>query len=157
MGCGRYQLFKQFVERLPIPELTASQESTLSELAEKITGIAQQRYQLHEDMRATLLADYGGGATDISTRVALYRWWELDDDGELNTELQRRFKSEIPLNKRSEWRRFLSEQQAVHQSLTDEIIQHEIALNDVVYTAFNLDAAERQLIEETTKYPYGEV
>lgn len=30
-------------------------------------------------------------------------------------------------------------------------------MNEIVYDAFDLTPEERQLIEETTKYPYGEV
>ncbi|MCI0708567.1 MAG: hypothetical protein L0154_00220 [Chloroflexi bacterium] len=59
--------------------------------------------------------------------------------------------------KGSEWCKFFAEQKAEHQALTAEIIAHEIRLNDIVYDAFNLTPDAWQLIEETTKYPYGEV
>ncbi|MCI0711648.1 MAG: hypothetical protein L0154_15945 [Chloroflexi bacterium] len=118
--------------------------------------MARQRYQLHEDFRETLRGEYGDGQA-ISRRVALYEWWTLENDATLNDEVVRRFGTEIPLAKRSEWRKFLADQKSEHQALTDEIIAHEIRLNDIVYDAFALTPAERQLIEETTKYPYGEV
>lgn len=46
---------------------------------------------------------------------------------------------------------------AEHQRLTDAIIALEVRLNDIVYDAFDLTPEERHLIEQTTKYPYGEV
>lgn len=41
--------------------------------------------------------------------------------------------------------------------LTDAIIALETRMNVIVYNAFDLTPEERHLIEETTKYPYGEV
>ena len=145
----------QFVERLPIPGLSTEQESDLTAIAEEITALARQRYQGHEAMRQTIRSEFDG--EEISTRVALYRWWELEDDKALSDEIQRRFAQEIPLNKRSEWRSFLAEQKAGHQDLTQQIIALETRMNAIVYDAFNLTPEERQLIEDTTKYPYGEV
>ena len=49
------------------------------------------------------------------------------------------------------------DRQAKHQQLTGQIIALETRLNAIVYDAFGLDDGERQLIEDTTKYPYGEV
>lgn len=51
----------------------------------------------------------------------------------------------------------LEAKKAEHESLTQQIIEREIRLNDIVYDAFDLDDDERRLIEETTKYPYGAV
>jgi hypothetical protein len=51
----------------------------------------------------------------------------------------------------------LAEQKAGHQDLTEQIIALETRMNAIVYNAFDLTQEERQLIEETTKYPYGEV
>ena len=89
--------------------------------------------------------------------MALYRWWELADDKALSDEIKKRFDADIPLKKRSEWREYLKAQKEAHHTLTQKIIAKEILLNDVVYDAFGLDEAERKLVEETTKYQYGEV
>jgi hypothetical protein len=63
----------------------------------------------------------------------------------------------IPNAKRSEWHGFLTDQKAGHLRLMDQIISLETRLNAIVYEAFDLTPEERQLIEDTTKYPYGEV
>jgi uncharacterized coiled-coil protein SlyX len=154
-GLWQYKQFKQFIERLPIPELSAEQETTLAELAETITQLAQDRYKLHENMRQTIVSEFDG--EPLSSRVALYRWWELEDEKALSDEIKKRFGQDIPLKKRGEWRDYLKDQKAQHNTLTQNIITKEITLNDVVYDAFDLDEAERKLVEETTKYQYGEV
>jgi hypothetical protein len=154
-GLWQYRVLPQNVERLPIPGLTPQQESELAAIAEEITGLARARYQQHEDMRQTIRSEFDGGG--ISTRVALYRWWEFADEKALSDEIRRQFRQEIPLTKRSEWRRFLADQQAEHQRLTAQIVALETRMNAIVYDAFDLTPDERQLIEATTKYPYGEV
>ena len=49
------------------------------------------------------------------------------------------------------------EETGKHQQFTDSIITLETRMNVIVYDAFQLTPDERQLIEDTTKYPYGEV
>lgn len=154
-GLWQYQLFKQFVERLPIPDLSAEQQSSLAAIAEEITGLARSRYALHEDFRRTLRSEFSGG--EINTRVALYRWWEFSDEKMLSDELNKQFKREIPLNKRAEWRGYLADETTKHTNLTAQIIALETRMNDIVYDAFDLTLEERALIEKATKYPYGSV
>ena len=155
-GLWQYRAIIQFVRRLPIPDLTAEQESGLAAIAEETTALAGQRYRLHEDFRQTLSADFGGGQP-INSRVALFAWWALADDRALDDELKRQFRAEIPLRDRGRWRAFLAEQQAEHRRLTAQIVTLETRLNATVYDAFALTPDERALIESTTKYPYGAV
>lgn len=154
-GLWQYRGKLQFIRRLPIPALTPDQESSLAAIAEEITALANMRYRMHENTRRTMQGEFGG--KPIESRVTLYRWWELADERALNAEIQRQFGQEIPLRKRAEWRDFMDNQNMDHQKLTAMIIVLETRLNDIVYDAFGLDAAERDLIERTTKYPYGEV
>ncbi|MBZ0301589.1 MAG: Eco57I restriction-modification methylase domain-containing protein [Anaerolineae bacterium] len=153
-GLWQYQLFSQFVERLPIPALSVQQESDLAAIAEEITILARQRYRFHEAMRHRIQADLGQG-DKLNTKLT--EWWMLADGADLRGEVQKAFKTDIPLRDRGEWERFLAEQKGEHQRLTDAIIALEIRLNAIVYDAFDLTPEERDLIERTTKYPYGEV
>jgi hypothetical protein len=41
--------------------------------------------------------------------------------------------------------------------LTGEIVQLEKQLNDLVYALFDLSAEEIKIVEESTRYRYGEV
>jgi hypothetical protein len=106
-------------------------------------------------MRHTIRGEFGGG--EISTRVDLYRWWEFADEKVLSDAIRQQLGQEIQLRQRTEWRGFLEEQKAEHHRLTTQIVALETRMNGIVYDAFDLTAEERDLIELTTKYPYGEV
>ncbi len=153
-GLWQYRSIVQFVERLPIPELTAQQDADLAAIAEEITGLARQRYALHEDVRHRVRADLSGGQP---LNEALSDWWELAGGSALRAELKKAFKSDIPLADRSEWEKFLAQEQSKHAALTDQIVALETRLNAIVYDAFDLTPDERALIERVTKYPYGAV
>ncbi|MEZ4668138.1 MAG: N-6 DNA methylase [Anaerolineae bacterium] len=154
-GLWQYRLILQFVQRLPIPALTAAQEAGLAALAEDITGLARGRYQLHEGMRKRIAADLGADAGS-KLNEKLQSWWELDFVG-FRAEVKKAFKRDIALSERDDWERYLADQQAKHTAATHDIIQREIRLNAIVYDAFHLTADEIALIEQATKYPYGAV
>jgi type I restriction-modification system DNA methylase subunit len=154
-GLWQYRVIVQYVERLPIPDLTSDQERDLSQIAEQITQLARERYQVHEDFRQTIINEFKG--KEISTRVGLYKWWEFENEGALSVEIRRQLGQEIPLSKRKQWRDYLANEQARHHDLTAQIVTLETRMNELVYDAFHLTAEERVLIEKATKYPYGEV
>ncbi len=153
-GLWQYQVTQQFVRRLPIPDLTAGQDSDLAAIAEEITGLARQRYALHESMRHRLRADLVGGQP---LNEKLSEWWELADGSALRAELRKAFKTDVPLTERGDWERYLADQQIQHHALTAQIVTLETRLNAIVYDAFDLTPDERDLIERATKYPYGAV
>jgi hypothetical protein len=153
LGLWRYQSKIQFVERLPIPDLTAAQESDLAELAEHITALARERYRLHEALRHRIRDDLGQGGR---LNTALENWWALDFPA-FRAELKKAFKADVPLNARDDWERYLADQQAIHADLTAQIVAAETRLNAIVYAAFKLTPAEIALVEQATKYPYGAV
>lgn len=153
-GLWQYQAKLQFVERLPIPALTAAQESSLGALAEEITALAGSRYRLHESARHRIGADLGQGG---KLNEALQAWWDLPDLTAFREQVNRAFRADVPLRERDEWEGWLTDQQAQHRALTDQIIDRETHLNAVVYQAFDLTADEIALVERATKYPYGAV
>lgn len=61
------------------------------------------------------------------------------------------------MEERDEWERWLAARRAEHERLTARIVDLETELNDRVYRLFGLTRDEAGLIEETTKYRYGEV
>jgi hypothetical protein len=65
---------------------------------------------------------------------------------------------------RDQWETLLAARRADHDRLTRQIVALETELNDrhprcarVPDRLFDLTPAEIRIIEETTKYPYGEV
>jgi hypothetical protein len=86
----------------------------------------------------------------------LTAWWDLDFAA-LRAEVKKVFKRDIPLTERDEWEAWLTANRTEHTRLTTEIIHLETDLNARVYAAFHLTPEEIALIEESTKYRYGEV
>jgi hypothetical protein len=64
---------------------------------------------------------------------------------------------DIDVAERTEWETWLAGCRAEHGRLTARIIDLETELNDRVYALFDLTPDEIRLIEESTKYRYGEV
>jgi hypothetical protein len=123
-------------------------------LAQSITKISSNRYQLHEQIRHRILTDLGTPEGQLNN--ALTAWWDLDFPT-FRAQIKKVFKRDIPLKERHEWELFLADAQQQHQQLTSQIITLETELNQHVYTLFHLTPEEIQIIETSTKYPYGEV
>ncbi len=155
-GLWQYQMFTQFTSRLPIPDAPAAERDAIGELALRLTDIAKSRYQLHRQSRHRILSDLGTGSGKDSLNQKLTAWWELDFAA-FRAEVKKLFKRDIPLKERDDWEAWLLDRQAKHQQHTQQIIALETDLNARVYGLFSLTPAEITLIEESTKYRYGEV
>lgn len=153
-GLWQYQVLSQFVARLPIPDMSDSMREKLGEIAMTITALARQRYQLHQQIRHRIFTDLGTPEGKLNN--ALTAWWELEFST-FRAEIKKAFKHDIPLKERQEWELFLADARQQHQQLTAQIIALETELNQHVYALFRLTPEEIQIIETSTKYPYGEV
>ena len=92
----------------------------------------------------------------LALNQKLTAWWELDFAGFL-AQVRAALKREIPVRQRDDWEGWLASGRAEHEGRTAEIVRLETQLNQRVYTLFDLTAAEIKVIEESTKYRYGEV
>jgi len=61
------------------------------------------------------------------------------------------------LVKWDEWETWFQQRRAQHEQTTAEIVRLETELNERVYRLFKLTPGEIKIIEESTKYGYGEV
>jgi hypothetical protein len=152
-GLVRYQQFSQFIARLPIPSLTNVQSNHIVTLAQQLTNSAKLRYEVQQKTTHRIENDLGTSQAKLNQRLTL--WWELSFK-EFREELVKVFKRDIPLKDRDNWEALLKERSAEIGMLTDEIVKLETELNEAIYEAFGLDAEERKLIEQETKYRYGE-
>ena len=134
----------------------ATEREAIGELAMQLTEIAKARYQLHRQSRHRILADLGTPEGADKLNQKLTAWWDLDFSA-FRGEVKKIFKQDIPLKERDEWEAWLLDRQAKHRQHTGEIVRLETDLNARVYGLFNLTPAEIALIEESTKYRYGEV
>jgi hypothetical protein len=85
-----------------------------------------------------------------------HRRWELHFLT-FRAEVQKVFRRDIPLKDRDDWEEWLQARRAEHQQRTEAIVRMETDLNARVYALFDLTPAEIKIIEESTKYRYGEV
>ena len=72
-------------------------------------------------------------------------------------EVRKAFKREIPLRQRDDWEGWLAPVAPRHEGRTAEIVRLETQLNARVYALFDLTPVKIKIIEESTKYRYGEV
>lgn len=92
----------------------------------------------------------------VPTAQRLTAWWGLDFPA-FRAEVQKVFRRDIALRERDEWDGWLEEQRSAHERHTAEIVRLETELNAIAYGLFGLTAAEVRVVEESTKYRYGEV
>jgi hypothetical protein len=153
-GLWEYRLFTQFISRLPIPDAPAAEREAIGDLAMQISGEAQARYELHRRARGRIMADLGVPGKKLNQKLTA--WWELDFAA-FRAEINKVFKQDIPLKERDDWEEWLTEQCRRHAAHTAAIVAGETELNARVYRLFDLSPTEIALIEERTKYRYGEV
>jgi hypothetical protein len=120
----------------------------------QMNDVARTRYTLHERARRRILTDLGGSGGKLNQKLT--RWWDLDFAA-FRAEVKKALKHDIPLKERDEWEDWLAAQRAKHQQHTAQMVQWETDLNARVYALFDLSPAEIAIIEESTKYQYGEV
>src|SRR5204863_10052306 len=119
-----------------------------------ITAEARARYELHRRARRRILADLG--TPDGKLNQKLTAWWDLAFPA-FRAEIQKVFKRDIALKDRDDWEEWLLARRAEHTQRTDAIVRMETDLNARVYALFDLTPAEINIVEESTKYKYGEV
>jgi type I restriction-modification system DNA methylase subunit len=154
-GLVRYQQNRQKIIDLPIPPLPNEQKERIGGLARQLTETAQRRYEARRRMAHRILSDLGTGASTARLNQRLEAWWELPFQ-EFRAEVTRTFKRDIPLKDRDNWEQLLRDRAAEIDQLTREIHALETRLNAEVYAAFALTDDEIALIEQETKYAYGE-
>lgn len=152
-GTLRYRLIRQYMEKLPIPLLSDEQRDHIGTLAQQLTTVAKQRYEVRRKTMHRIQSDLG--TSDRKPNQRLTDWWELPFK-EFREEVVKSFKRDISVKDRDEWETLLRERTAEIEKLTGEIVRLETELNAAVYEAFGLNEAEIALIEQETKYRYGE-
>ncbi len=150
----RYQLFAQYISKIPIPSATEAERESIGGLAMQITDVAQQRYDLHQTMRHAILRDLGAPGASLNQKLTA--WWDLDFQT-LRVELKKALKGDIPVADRDGWERLLITRSEAHRQITTKIVQLETELNAQVAALFNLTPEEIALIAQASAYRYGEL
>ena len=151
---GYYEVQPDGLERMPIPSAKTGAAGKIANLAGRLTALAANRSAIADRARHRLTDLF---APDVTLSQKLSAWWDLDFT-RLRAEIRKiSNKTDIPVQERDQWEAWFAEQRAEHQHLTDEIIRLETGLNERVYALFKLTSDEIKLMEDSTKYKYGEV
>jgi type I restriction-modification system DNA methylase subunit len=142
---GFYRFFSQYVEQLPIPEASESEQEATGNIAKGIQALAEKRYELESVMRHRIASDLGGSKNAKLTKK-LQQWWLLDFPA-FRAESKKCFKADIPLAERSDWEAYLSSEAEKVAALSNQIKQKEAELNQRIYVLFHLCEEEILLIE----------
>ena len=156
-GLWQFRCINQFMERLPVVVPDEAGKQALADLATQAGAIARERYALHEQVRHRLRSDFAAGG---GLNQALTDWWELDFFA-LRQQLEKAFRTRIPVAERQDWETTLAGWQQSHASLTTRLVSIEGEINDRVYALFGLAPADIALLDDHAKhaminYPLGE-
>lgn len=151
---GYFEIQLGELSRLPIPNASDEEREKIGALTMGITEAARARYTLHERARRRVFSDLGVPGGKLNRKLTA--WWDLDFPA-FRAEINKVFKKDIPLAERDDWEDWLAGRRDEHGRLTREIVRLETELNDRVYALFGLAPKEIRVIEEITKYRYGEV
>jgi hypothetical protein len=88
-----------------------------------------------------------GASTTLGDKLG--QWWLLSDFKTFQSEVNKRFKADIPLRERNDWQA-LFEQEKVHvQQLGANIAAVERSIDQIVNALFGLTASEAALVERS--------
>ncbi|NLF17045.1 MAG: type I restriction endonuclease subunit M, partial [Lentisphaerae bacterium] len=155
-GLWQYRCINQFVERLPVVMPDEAGKQALADLATQATGLARERYGLHERVRHRLRTDFGGGRP---LNQALTDWWDLDFFA-FRQQLDKAYKARIAVTERQDWEDTLTGWRREHAALTARLVAIEGEINDRVYALFGLGPADIACLEDHARaamidYPLG--
>ena len=153
-GEWRLRMFTQQIETLPIPAATEAQQAELSHLATACAQAAKERLAAQKGFGRRildLLPTPAPKGAQLSLGDKLSSWWLLDDFKAFQFEVQKRFKTEIPLRERNDWESLFAEEKSRIQQLSHNIAATERSIDAIVYTLFGLNAAEVALVERAVQ------
>ena len=153
-GEWRLRMLGQQIETVPIPAATEAQQSELSHLASACAQAAKERLAAQRSFGRRILdllpTPLPKGA-QASLGEKLGSWWLLDDFKAFQFEVQKRFKTDVPLRERNDWEQWFSEGKSHIQQLSHNIAAAERSIDAIVYTLFGLNAAEVALVERAVQ------
>ncbi|WP_350333463.1 Eco57I restriction-modification methylase domain-containing protein [Coralliovum pocilloporae] len=143
---GFVRFFSQFVEQLPVPQLSEPPKSELASLARACQTAAEERYRLQQGLRRRI-PDLCPDGREPKLNNKLKEWWALPDFAAFQAEVKKSFKADIPLSERNDWEDWINRDRADINRLTAEIAAHEDRINAIVYELFELTPDEITLLE----------
>ncbi len=153
---GYYEVQPRGLSRFPIPHATPTQRDTIAHLAMQISQEAQQRHHLHNTTWSYIAHTMGNGREHHTYAHKLKHWWKLDLAAFMHA-LAPMSENVMTPAEHDEWAEWFVEQRMLHTQATANIVRLETALNEHIYTLFEVQNADRHAIEALCTYQYGTV
>ncbi len=152
-GKWRLRMFTEDVATIPLPDTTSYAWSSLPAIAKVVARACDERTKIIQLVLKRIRDDLcpPDRAPKLTTR--LREWWTLDFKS-FQAEINKAFKTDIPLKKRNEWENFLHEEGEKVRRLTAEIEQAEREIDAIVYRLFDLMPDEIALLESSLAGQY---
>ncbi len=142
---GYIEAEAQYVATLVLPDLSASQKSTLSSLVDACTDNSTAKLQIVSTVENRISSDLGHGS---ALNKKLHNWHQLDFTS-FQAEIKKAFKTTLPPKERSGWDDYLTAEAQKVKALTAQIAAAEAQVNTLVYAAFDLTQDEIILLEKS--------
>ena len=147
---GWHELRVQYVETLPIPDLSSADRDRLAAPAQTCTGAARQRFDIESAVRRRILDLAPPERARLTGRLEA---WHALDFAAFRAEVKRAFRHDIPVRERGEWETFLGENSAKVRALNAAIAAAEREIDQIVYALFDLTPEEIALLEASLEGP----
>lgn len=152
---GWREMRGEYVQNLPMPNITAAHRTQLAALAQTAQTAAEaRRDEIARFGRAALRDLVPGGLSNLTAAkgAKLPAAWQayVPEFGEFIAELKKRFKRELNLQERNDWDTAVTQARERVTALSQIIAQAEREIDTIVYCLFALGADEIELIEQTT-------
>lgn len=143
---GYHELRVQYVETMPVPSWEQAQKNELQVLAQNATDAAALAVKLQTALTRRI-PDLCPPDREPKLTTKLKEWWTLPDFATFRAEVNKAFKTDIPLVERSDWEDWITRDRAEIARLSAEITKAEAQIDSIVYALFDLTPDEIALLE----------
>lgn len=144
-GIWRLELREQYINTIPIPAASIDVRHAMADMARRCQVAAEARYKAEQEV-VRRIPDLAPAPATAKLTKRLQAWHELDFTA-FAKEVEKTFKQPIPLKERNDWQAFLAEHRAVIEARSAEISQLEAEIDKQVYSLFDLNASEINIID----------
>ena len=149
---GFHELRVQYVEQLPIADISETPKSYLASVVTAAQTAAEaRRDEIARFGRAALRDLVPDGLSNLTAAkgAKLPAAWQADvpEFGEFTAELKKRFKRDLNLQERNDWDACVAQARSKVATLTQTITQAEREIDALVYQLFDLTTEEIRLLE----------
>ena len=148
---GFHEMRVQYLEKLPIPNMSSSDKKGLTRLGDRCATSANERFKIQQAARHRILDLAPPDRAKLSRK--LEDWWTLDFAA-FRDEVKRVFRAEIPVKERGEWEAYLTKNAAEVHALDAKIEKAEREIDAIVYRLFDLTTEEITLLEASIAGQY---